>query len=231
MKILYINSHSADYVQDLTYSGLVKLFGLKNVIDYKWNQKYLIPYKKYPKNLGYLSGSFLTSLINLGGKQFNIVFVGSVDTLSVANDRFKGYKKALKEFGAPFNPDLRIEVDYAIEEERLKKKIWDFIKSGQKFDSFICAGGYIAYYTGMVLLEAGYSIPDDLLLGEFGDNSIVHRLGVPFVTVDQFPSKIGEKAFDIIDVKIEGLSCFEYNQHACKRGCVDYSFDSAFFVK
>ena len=77
MKILYINSHSADYVQDLTYSGLVKLFGLKNVIDKKWNQKYHVPYKKYPKNLGYMPGSFLPSLINLGAKQFDIVFIGS----------------------------------------------------------------------------------------------------------------------------------------------------------
>ncbi len=133
----------------------------------------------------------------------NIVFIGSVETLSVANDRFKGYKKALKEFGVPFNPDFKIEVDVAIDEGRLKNKIKDFIKSGQKFDSCICAGGYIAYYTGMVLLETGYSIPEDLLLGEFGDNSIVHRLGVPFVTIDQFPAKIGEKAFNLLVKRIK----------------------------
>jgi len=77
MKILYINSHSADYVQDLTYSGLVKVFGLKNVIDYKWNQKYHVPYKKYPKNLGYVSGSLLPSLAHLSVKQFDVVLVGS----------------------------------------------------------------------------------------------------------------------------------------------------------
>ena len=77
MKILYINSHSADYVQDLTYRGLVKIFGLKNVIDYKWNQKYHIPYKKYPKNLGYVKGSLLPSLANRAVKNFDIVFVGS----------------------------------------------------------------------------------------------------------------------------------------------------------
>ena len=77
MKILYINSHSADYVQDLTYSGLVKLIGLKNIIDYKWNPKFHIPYKKYPKNLGHVPGSFLSSLANLDLKHFDIVFVGS----------------------------------------------------------------------------------------------------------------------------------------------------------
>jgi len=77
MKILFINSHSADYVQDLTYSGLVKIFGLKNVIDFRWNQKYHIPYKKYPKNLGYARGSFLPSLLNRSLKNFDIVIVGS----------------------------------------------------------------------------------------------------------------------------------------------------------
>jgi len=43
MRVLYINSHSADYVQDLTYSGLVKVLGLKSVVDYHWNKKYHIP--------------------------------------------------------------------------------------------------------------------------------------------------------------------------------------------
>lgn len=61
MKILFINSHSADYVQDLTYSGLVKLLGTSNVIDIKWNKKFHVPYKKYPKNLGYTPGTLIGS--------------------------------------------------------------------------------------------------------------------------------------------------------------------------
>ena len=77
VKVLYINSHSADYVQDLTYYGLVKTLGLKNVIDFKWNQKYHVPYKKYPKNLGYVPYSFIPSLINRSLKQFDMVFVGA----------------------------------------------------------------------------------------------------------------------------------------------------------
>ena len=77
VKILYINSHSADYVQDLTYAGLVGVFGLNNVIDFKWNQKYHVPYKKYPKNLGYIPGSLLPSLRHLTAKRYDIVFVGA----------------------------------------------------------------------------------------------------------------------------------------------------------
>lgn len=82
MKILYINTSTADYVQDFTYTGLVKKFGLSNVIDYRWNKKYHIPYKKYPKNAGYVEGSLFTSLFNSFVKSINFseidyVFIGS----------------------------------------------------------------------------------------------------------------------------------------------------------
>lgn len=77
MKILFINSHSADYVQDLTYSGLVKMFGRNNVIDFKWNQKYHLPYKKYPKNLGYTSNTIFSSIKSRFSFKFDVVFIGA----------------------------------------------------------------------------------------------------------------------------------------------------------
>jgi len=77
MKVLFINSHSADYVQDLTYSGLVKIFGKYNVIDFRWNKKYHVPYKKYPKNLGYTSNTVLSSIKSRFPFKFDIVFVGA----------------------------------------------------------------------------------------------------------------------------------------------------------
>ncbi|MGE4396634.1 MAG: glycosyltransferase [Sulfurimonas sp.] len=78
MKILYINTQSFDYVQDLTYSGLVKKFGLNNVIDYRWNKKFHLQYAKYPKNNGYIKGSFFKSLFRIVNfKEFDYVFVGS----------------------------------------------------------------------------------------------------------------------------------------------------------
>lgn len=77
MKILFINSLSADYVQDLTYSGLVKKFGFKNIIDFPWNKKYHIPYKKYPKNIGYINNSLFSSLMNRKIMDIDYVFIGS----------------------------------------------------------------------------------------------------------------------------------------------------------
>src|SRR3990170_4313286 len=77
MKVLFINSLSADYVQDLTYAGLVKILGKNNILDMPWNKKYHIPYKKYPKNLGYIPNSLFSSLISRASFNFNAVFVGS----------------------------------------------------------------------------------------------------------------------------------------------------------
>lgn len=78
MKILYLNTSSFDYVQDLTYSGLVKKFGVQNIIDYKWNKKFHVPYKKYPKNNGYIKNSFFKSLFRrVNFNEFDYVFIGS----------------------------------------------------------------------------------------------------------------------------------------------------------
>lgn len=76
MKILYICSLNFDYLQDLTYSGLVKVLGKENVTDYPWNPKFNLPIKSYPKNLGFSSVSFRLPLINL--KKFDLVILGSV---------------------------------------------------------------------------------------------------------------------------------------------------------
>jgi len=76
MKILFINSKSFDYLQDLTYSGLIKYLGPNNIIDYKTNFKYHLPIKKYPKNLGFTRFSIPLHLsIDFGS--FDAVILGS----------------------------------------------------------------------------------------------------------------------------------------------------------
>ena len=142
-------------------------------------------------------GNRITNYFIKSGRR-KIAFVGSVNELTVAKERLQGYKNALSDSGIEFDKDLVIPVHYEIKSEDLKNQIRQFIKSGKEFDAIIGAGGLITYLTGSVLLEEGYSIPDDVLLGEFGDNNIVYRLGIPFVTVNQSPSKIGGKALDLL---------------------------------
>lgn len=57
-KILFIASAESDYLQDLSYRGLVELFGVDQVIDLPWNINFHWPKKEYPRNLGYKGINF-----------------------------------------------------------------------------------------------------------------------------------------------------------------------------
>ncbi|MCC6138248.1 MAG: glycosyltransferase [Bdellovibrionaceae bacterium] len=78
MKILFINSPECDYMQDLLYSGLVKLHGADAVFEYPFHRRYRFIDKKYPRNLGYNPGvATLKRLFQSVDQKFDLVIVGS----------------------------------------------------------------------------------------------------------------------------------------------------------
>jgi hypothetical protein len=78
MKILFINSPECDYMQDLFYSGLVKLHGADAVFEYPFNRRYRFINKKYPRNLGYNPGiTIIKRLFQSVDQKFDLVIVGS----------------------------------------------------------------------------------------------------------------------------------------------------------
>jgi glycosyl transferase family 1 len=85
MKVLFIGSKKYDYMQDIVYSGLIKILGFKNVFEYNWNKKYHIPHKKYPKNLGYFKYSFFSS-IHFSKRGYDLVILAATKP-----DCFKSY--------------------------------------------------------------------------------------------------------------------------------------------
>ncbi len=78
MKILFINTKESDGIQDLTYSGIAKILGAENVIEYPWNSYYHFNRRKYPRINGYVKGSLSGSLkALLQKKEYDFVFVGA----------------------------------------------------------------------------------------------------------------------------------------------------------
>ena len=67
MKVLYINRPKSDYLQDFIYTGLVKVLGAQNIIEYPWNIRFHLNFRPYPKNLGQMNGNIL------GSRQLNEV--------------------------------------------------------------------------------------------------------------------------------------------------------------
>ncbi|NOZ60298.1 MAG: LacI family transcriptional regulator [Calditrichaeota bacterium] len=125
-----------------------------------------------------------------------ITFLGPTHDLFVAKGRFEGYQEALKKHNIPYDPEYVIECGINIDDAYVRMK--RLLNSGHHFDAAITISGLLAYGAGKAILEAGLSIPDDVKLGEFGDNNIVHRLGVPFITVDQKPYEMGTKSVEMI---------------------------------
>ncbi|MBM2839164.1 MAG: glycosyltransferase family 1 protein [Deltaproteobacteria bacterium] len=92
-RILFINSDEPDYLHDLTYSGLMKVLGAEDVVDYPWNPHYHIKHRTYPRNLGYTPNSLFKSLASkFSSKEYDAVIVASakpecfVEYLKVSKD-------------------------------------------------------------------------------------------------------------------------------------------------
>jgi hypothetical protein len=89
MNVLFIGSSKYDYLQDLTYNGLVKTLGSRSVVEAKTVLRYHFPLKEYPKNLGY-EGFDLSFMAKGFYKKFDLVVVASAKP-----DCFALYEKML----------------------------------------------------------------------------------------------------------------------------------------
>ncbi len=143
----------------------------------------------------------LTSKIISQGRK-RILFLGPHTRIPVLKDRFEGYKMALKDHGIAFQPELVVQSFRSIEDSHAK--IQTLIKQGIEFDGLISiSGGMSTFGAGKAILEGNRRIPEDVIIGDFGDNEIVFRLGVPFYAIDQKPHEIGVAAIDLIIKQIE----------------------------
>lgn len=138
-------------------------------------------------------------IINNGRR--NIMCLGIKEGMSVAEDRFRGYRRALDVQNVPFRAELAVSCDHYIQEGYKTMQL--ALESGNIPDAVLCIGGLVAFGAGLAILNSKLRIPEDIVLAEFGDNDIISRLGVPFFTVNQNPYQMGRTAFDLLYSTIE----------------------------
>jgi DNA-binding LacI/PurR family transcriptional regulator len=131
----------------------------------------------------------------------HIAFLGPTEKLFVARGRFRGYKKGVEDFQLPV--DNRYVIPTKLDSDDANDKMLETINSNLPIDAVICVGGLVAYGAGQAILKAGKSIPDEIMMAEFGDNDVVARLGVPFLTVYQYPFKMGQQAVDLLIKQVD----------------------------
>ncbi len=130
-------------------------------------------------------------------KKTKIGFVGPVAGEDVIVARFDNYKALLPKYGFEFVPDRVIEC--RPDGTDTFEKMQSALAGGLEIDALICAGGLIAYHAGQAILAAGVPMPDKILLGEFGNNNIVQRLGTSYFKIDQSPDLIAKKSIDVLE--------------------------------
>lgn len=133
-------------------------------------------------------------LIDEGRKK--IMFIGPNTGIPVAKDRYEGYLAALRRNKIPIRKELILETERTFESAH--NTFYDVLQKGVDLDAVVCVGGLVAFGVGNAILESQLSIPNDIMLAEFGDNNIISRLGIPFYTVNQNPYEIGIESVNIL---------------------------------
>ncbi len=139
-----------------------------------------------------------------GDERSRICYLGPTEGMSVVRDRYRGYREGLEECGIAFSTEFLLKCP--LDDNAAQQRFAGILRNGDFMpDAVLCVGGLIAYGAGRAILDAGLSIPDTIFLAEFGDNDIVSRLGVTFLTVDQSPYEMGRTAVEQLIEIIEGI--------------------------
>ncbi len=140
------------------------------------------------------TAELINAIVKNGKKRIGYVGVIKGDDVTVA--RFQSFKKHLKNSGLEFDPKRVVECKPDIDnaEERMRKAL----RNGNDADAFICAGGLFAFGAGKAVIQEGLKMPEDILLGEYGNNNIVKRLGVSYYSTDHSPEIIAKQSVDLM---------------------------------
>ena len=152
-----------------------------------------------------IKGGYLAAehLIKLGHEKIAFVKEEYSKTSSI-HDRILGYKKALKDYGIEFNPDLVFSINKEKQNrETIFKNIHNFIKK-QKPTAIISIHDYLAInYLLKVCADKNIKVPKDISIVGFDNLEAGKHLSTPLTTVTQYPDKIGANSARLILDKVE----------------------------
>ena len=143
-------------------------------------------------------GGYLATehLIKKGHKR--ILHLGGPPSLSDAQNRLSGYKKALMENGIAFDEELVKIVSTVTmrEAHNLMKKILSDNKID--FSGIFCFSDYLAMGTIRAIREKGLRIPADIAVVGYDDIEMASLLEIPLTTVHTPRYRLGKTAVNIL---------------------------------
>lgn len=120
----------------------------------------------------------------------NIAFISTINNLNVGKFRVKGYLKALTKYNYIPNKKIIIEQN---NDHNIEKKIEKMLQN-QKVDGIFTVDEVSAAITLQVLNKKQIKIPEEIMVVGFTNGVLSKYSTPPLTTVNQFGTKIGEKA-------------------------------------
>lgn len=139
-----------------------------------------------------VQGAYLGTrhLIELGHRK--IAHISGPPFHSDAMDRLEGYKRALSEFGLPFDPRLVVEGDYLEPSGVLAVEM--LMNRGVSFTAIFAANDQMAYGVMLALYRRRIRIPEEVSLLGFDDLPTSNYSTPPLTTVKQPTFELGREA-------------------------------------
>lgn len=137
-------------------------------------------------------------LLEKGHKK--IMFLGKLDNVKAAHERFCGYKQALLDHGIEFQDSWGFAADYYLEESY---KLINEMPSVD-FDAIFAGSDLMAMGAMKALLKKGVRIPEDIAIAGFDNIPNSDMLPVSLTTVDTPIFELGEIAADMLIKLIKG---------------------------
>ena len=135
-------------------------------------------------------------LIDKGHKK--IGFVGNVSVTASIADRFFGYRKALCEYGVPFDSEWHIDNNLEKNDDILN------VLPDNMPTAFICHCDAAAQKLYTALSLKGLKVPDDVSVVSFDDTPLCEHLFPPLTSIGPKKDVVAKKAFNtMIDALAE----------------------------
>ena len=155
-------------------------------------------------------GGFLITehLIELGHKK--ILHLAGPKGDSSAEERFAGYKEALKKYQIEFQPELVRFTEWHSEEGYYETK--KFFLNGaikEKVTAIFAGNDEAATGAFKALTELKLKVPEEIGLAGYGNLEIGQLLEIPLTTVNQSAVEMGKVASQLLLDKLAGVRNFE----------------------
>jgi len=155
-----------------------------------------------------IKGGYMATEYLIKKKRKNIGLIIGESGLN-ADERMKGYRDALNDFGIPYDENKIVRVkNYNFEEG--EKSLKTLLKKSPNVDSVFCAAGDV---TAIGVLDqakdSGIKVPGDLAVISYDDIYISNLTSPSLTTVRQPIAHMGSQAFDVLMGMIDGFIPYE----------------------